>query len=149
MTENKMIDCRLARIVMHDRSQHHYIYLEEVEHEDAASPRGFSIVIGQNEVEEIYRVVHQKESGRPLTHQLAFTAIGALGAQFRSIDIVALHQNTFYAQIELRESGGSIIRIDARPSDAIAIGLRANASIRVAEPVLLEAMTDHAEPDEE
>lgn len=139
--DERLVPVKLARVVLRDGADQQWIFLQEVEGE-----RGFPIVIGTQEADEIYRVVHSIEPQRPLTHQLAYTAIGALGATLESVEIVALQHNTFFAQLELKESGGSVVRVDARPSDAIAIGLRAKANIRVAEEVLAEAV---AEADEE
>ncbi|MEX1024473.1 MAG: bifunctional nuclease domain-containing protein, partial [Planctomycetota bacterium] len=98
MTSTQLLDVRLARIVMRDSSDRQYIYLEEL---GVETPRGFPIVIGTQEADEIYRVVHQIEPQRPLTHMLAFKAIGALDAKVVGVDIVALQHNTFFARIEL------------------------------------------------
>jgi len=132
MPEPKMIDCALSRIVIRDGADRQYIFLSELE-----GTRGFPIVIGNNEAGEIHRVVHGIEPERPLTHQLAFAAIQALGASIHSVDIVDLKHNTFYARIVLRGEGDAEPRsVDARPSDAIALALRAKCQIRVAEGVL-------------
>jgi len=67
----------------------------------------------------------------------------ALDARIRSVDIVDLKHNTFYAQITLEnERGDEIAVVDARPSDAIALALRARCRIRVAESVFRRATED-------
>ncbi len=144
MTEDDpMIDVVLRRIVIREGTDRQYIYLVEDEGE-----RGFPIVIGDGEAREIYRVVHGQETPRPLTHQLVFDAIQALGAGLRTVDIVDLRQNTFFAQLVLQDKksqpGDAVTVVDARPSDAIAIALRARCRIRVADSVLARA----AVPDE-
>jgi uncharacterized protein len=127
-----MIDVALSRIVIRDGSDRQYIYLSELE-----GPRAFPIVIGTNEAHEIHRVVHGYEPERPLTHQLTYSAIQALGARIQTVDIVDLKHNTFYAQIVLQSDGNGESKVlDARPSDAIALALRARCQIRVAEGVL-------------
>ncbi len=134
--EPKMIDVSLARIVIRDGADRQYIFLSEVD-----GPRGFPIVIGNSEAGEIHRVVHGITPERPLTHQLTFAAIRALGASIEAVDIVDLKHNTFYAQLVLKadENGEEPRLVDARPSDAIALALRAKCRIRVAEGVLTRA----------
>lgn len=133
--KSELIECVLGRIVIRDGADRQYIYLAEADGE-----RGFPIVIGNNEAGEIHRVVHSIEPDRPLTHQLIFAAIEALGASIRTVDIVDLRLNTFYAKIILADGMGQTVgSLDARPSDAIALALRAGSRIRVAEAVLDEA----------
>ena len=135
--ENPMLDVYLGRIVLRDGMDRQYIYLVE-----QGGPRGFPIVIGNNEALEIHRVVHEIEPERPLTHQLTHATIQALGASVQSVDIVDLRQNTFFAHIVLKgEDGDALTVIDARPSDAIALALRAKCKIRVAESVMAQAAT--------
>ena len=135
-----MIDVMLSRIVLRDGAPQQYIFLSEL-----AGPRSFPIVIGQSEALEIHRVVHGVEPERPLTHQLAFAAIQALGGTIDSVDIVDLKKNTFYARIQLLAGDATTAgTLDARPSDAIALALRAKCKIRVAEEVLLRALDSSA-----
>jgi hypothetical protein len=134
MSASKMIDVTLSRIVLRDGADRQYIFLSELD-----GTRGFPIVIGNNEAGEIQRVVHGVEPERPLTHQLAYAAIEALEGRIESVDIVDLKHNTFYAQLLLRGPKDAPITIDARPSDAIALALRAKCKIRVAEEVLTRA----------
>ncbi len=142
MAEPKMIEVALSRIVFRDGADRQYIFLVELE-----GSRGFPIVIGTNEAEEIRRVVHGNEPQRPLTHQLAYATIKALGAGIRCVDIVDLRHNTFYAHIVLQNEQGDVLTvIDARPSDAIALALRAGACIRVAEPVMERACETGGSP---
>lgn len=130
-----MVSVTLRRIVIHDAADRQYIILKEQE-----GKRFFPIVIGSNEAHEIQRVVEGVDVERPLTHQLAFSAIESLGSRIERVDIVALRRNTFFAQVELRgQDGGEPAILDARPSDAIALGLRARCPIRVAESVLAQA----------
>ena len=141
MTEEKMVDVTLGRIVIRDGADRQYIYLTERDGE-----RGFPIVIGNNEALEIHRVVHGIEPERPLTHQLTYATIKALGASLKTVDIIDLRQNTFFAHVVLQNDEGDVLTVvDARPSDAIALALRAKCRIRVAEVVLERA----SGPDEE
>jgi bifunctional DNase/RNase len=145
MGEQRMIDVALSRIVIHDGIDRQYIYLSE-----ARGDRGFPIVIGNNEALEIHRVVHAIEPERPLTHQLAYSTIRALGASLKSVDIIDLRKNTFFAHIVLQNDDGDVLTvIDARPSDAIALALRARCQIRVAESVMERASAPEDETEED
>jgi len=145
MGEQRMIDVALSRIVIHDGIDRQYIYLSE-----AQGDRGFPIVIGNNEALEIHRVVHAIEPERPLTHQLAYSTIRALGASLKSVDIIDLRKNTFFAHIVLQNDQGDVLTvIDARPSDAIALALRARCQIRVAESVMERASAPEDETEED
>jgi hypothetical protein len=131
MTAPKMIDVTLSRIILRDNSDRQYIVLAEPD-----GTRGFPIVIGNVEAIEIHRVVHGVESKRPMTHQLAHAALEAVGGRLEGVDIVDLKDNTFYAQLRLKSAAGELALVDARPSDAVALALRARCPIRVSEDVL-------------
>jgi uncharacterized protein len=127
----RMIDVALSRIVIREGSEQQYIFLQE-----AGGGRGFPIVIGTSEACEIRRVVAGLQTPRPLTHQLAFETIRALETELQHVDIVDLRENTFYAQLVLRRKGVNMTAVvDARPSDAVALALRARCPIRVAATV--------------
>ena len=140
-TESDMVDVRLGRIVIQDGLTHQYIYINEPD-----GKRGFPIVIGNTEADEINRVIHKDDPPRPLTHQLCHEAIKALGAKIKRIDIVDLADNTFFANLVLENSEGQVIAtLDARPSDAIALGLRCGCPMRVAKHVLDQAAVSDEE----
>lgn len=127
-----MVEVELARLVLYDNAEQQFIYLRE-----KGGQRGFPIVIGEAEANEIRRVVTGQRTERPLTHQLAYQAIKDLGHDLLRVDIVDLRNNTFFAQLVLRDVAGSVAAvIDARPSDALALALRAKCPVRVAEAVL-------------
>ena len=136
-----MVEMELGRIMIREGSEQQFIYLREVQ-----GTRGFPIVIGTAEACEIRRVVHRIQSERPLTHQLAFDAIRALGARVERVEIVDLRHNTFFAQLVLQGREGPVV-VDARPSDALALALRARCPVRVAEHVLDDVRNDKGGPD--
>jgi bifunctional DNase/RNase len=143
MPEAPMVDMLLCRIILRDGALQQYIHLKE-----RGGERTFAIVIGSAEASEIQRVVCNQEMARPLTHQLAFNLVAELGWKIVGVDIVGLHKNTFYAEISLSSADDTQHRrVDARPSDAIALALRASCPIRVAEPVLEQVRIDRA-PDQ-
>lgn len=143
MDGTTMVGLRLGRIVIREGSEQQYIFLKESD-----GKRGFPIVIGTSEACEIRRVVTGLQPERPLTHQLAYEAIRALGADLKRVDIVDLRNNTFFAQLVLQNKKGELTAVvDARPSDAVALALRAKCPLRVAEAVLELVRTDAAGPD--
>jgi bifunctional DNase/RNase len=75
---------------------------------------------------------------RPLTHDLLLGALEAVGAKLVSARITGMHEGTFYAKLELLHNEQMIV-IDCRPSDAVALALRAKVTIYAAEEVLKKA----------
>ena len=143
MDEPAMVDVALNRIVIREGAEQQYIFLRE-----AQGQRGFPIVIGTAEACEIRRVVTGIQPERPLTHQLTYECIRALGAELKRVDIVDLRNNTFFAQLVLQDKRGEMTAVvDARPSDAVALALRAKCPLRVAESVLEAVRTDPPGPD--
>ena len=138
-----MVEVVLGRIIISERSDRQYIFLSE-----RKGKRGFPIVIGTAEAAEIRRVVGRMTCERPMTHQLAYSIIEGLGCELARCDIVDLRSNTFYAKLIVRpKGGGAECVLDARPSDAIALALRAGCTMRVAESVLDQVRTDMSGPD--
>lgn len=143
LPQSRMVEVVLGRIVIREHADRQYVYLVE-----RGGQRGFPIVIGSAEAAEIQRVVAGIECERPLTHQLAYSILQSLGATLKRCDIVDLRQNTFFAQLVLETaSPTSSVVLDARPSDAIALALRAGCPLRVAESVLEQARSDASGPD--
>lgn len=139
----RFVEVLLSRIVIRENAKGQYIYLQE-----RGGQRGFPMVIGLYEAEEIQRVVSGEQFARPLTHQLTFAVIKALGAELRRCDIVDLQNSTFFAQLVLQTPDGATTAVvDARPSDGIALAMRAGAPIRVADVVLEQVRTDQSGPD--
>lgn len=105
---------------------------------DADDTRLLPIVIGPFEAQAIAMQIRGEHFERPLTHDLFTNALHALGHQLLRIEITKLEEGTFYAVLVIQTVDG-VTELDARPSDAIAIALRAGAPIFVAEAVLQEA----------
>jgi uncharacterized protein len=76
---------------------------------------------------------------RPLTHELALDVIERLGARIFQVQIREFKDQVFFANLVLEESGGRKLELDARPSDAIALALRAGAPIYATPQVMAEA----------
>jgi hypothetical protein len=122
----------LHKIIISELQQEQIIVLKEVDGE-----RKFPIVIGNPEALAIDRRLKGILHPRPLTHDLLANVIEQLGGQIERIEINNLQEHTFYARIQIRRNG-DVIKIDSRPSDAIALGVASSVPIFVAEHVLDE-----------
>ncbi|MCK4323546.1 MAG: bifunctional nuclease family protein [Armatimonadetes bacterium] len=96
------------------------------------------IWIGPFEAHAIARVLKDEPPPRPLTHDLLSSVIAETGYTVERVTITRLEDNTYFAEVSLANST-TATEIDARPSDAIALALRAGAPIYVDEEVLAEA----------
>lgn len=142
----------LSRILIRELNDYQIIELREVSPGDAATestegdrvPRTFPIVIGLPEAQAIERRLKGSTVKRPQTHDLLANMISELGGTLESITISDLQEHTFFATLDVMH-GGEMRRIDARPSDAIAIGIAEGVPIYVAEHVLASAAQDGEE----
>lgn len=121
----------LARIVISDTSEQQIIVLKERE----GSGRQFPIVIGLNEAYAIDRRVKNILTPRPLTHDLLANVIRELDAELEKVVIHDLRDHTYYAKLVIRHDG-TLLEIDSRPSDAIALGVASDTTIYVEDSVL-------------
>jgi uncharacterized protein len=96
------------------------------------------IWIGHPEAAAILMKLQGASTPRPLTHDLVTDILSQLDAQVTRITVTELKENTFYASITVQQDG-SEIEIDSRPSDAIALAVRAEAPIYAADDVIEES----------
>jgi hypothetical protein len=96
------------------------------------------IWIGFFEASAIGAQLEKVQITRPMTHDLMKNLLDTLGVTVTKVEVNDLHENTFYAIIHL-DMDGTHFAIDARPSDAIALALRTNASIYVHEEVIAKS----------
>lgn len=99
------------------------------------------IVIGIMEVTAIKMNISGITPPRPMTHDLFYTAIKKLGAKIDRIVITKLEQNTFFAKLIL-QIDSRFEEVDARPSDSIALAIRAKAPIFVEDQILNSVSTN-------
>lgn len=97
--------------------------------------RRLPIIIGQAEAQAIALELEGIKPPRPLSHDLMKSIIDNLGGTLLRVLINELRENTYYAQLVIDLSSLNI-EIDARPSDAIALAIRAQAPIYVADSVM-------------
>jgi uncharacterized protein len=96
------------------------------------------IWIGHPEAAAILMKLQSASTPRPMTHDLVTDMLEQLGAQVVRITVTELRENTFFAQITVQQDG-SEVDIDSRPSDAIALAIRADAPIYAADEVIEES----------
>jgi bifunctional DNase/RNase len=96
------------------------------------------IWIGHPEAAAILMKLQGATTQRPMTHDLVTDILEQLDVQVIRITVTELKENTFYASITVQQNG-SEIEIDSRPSDAIALAVRAEAPIFAAENVIEES----------
>ena len=96
------------------------------------------IWIGHPEAAAILMKLQGATTPRPMTHDLLTDMLGQLEAKIIKIAVTELRENTFYAQITVQQDG-SEVEIDSRPSDAIALAIRADAPIFAADEVIEES----------
>ena len=104
--------------------------------QEAGGDRVLPIWIGAPEASAIALELQGAKPERPMTHDLLRTLLVGLGGELRQVAITRVHQNTFYAEL-LVARNDELFTIDARPSDAIALALRAKAPIVIAESLLI------------
>jgi len=107
----------LSRIIISEINEQQVIYLKEVN-----GQRTFPILIGIFEATMINRRVKGFESPRPLTHDLICRIIETFGGELQDVVINDLKDHTYYAKLRVR-TGGGLLEIDSRPSDAITIAV--------------------------
>jgi uncharacterized protein len=106
------------------------------------------IWIGVCEANAIALELEGVKTPRPMTHDLVGSVIATAGWSVDRICIHTLRDSVFLAAIELRDRFGEPIEIDSRPSDAIAIALRAKAPVFVTQQVLSEAKVEESTSEE-
>jgi uncharacterized protein len=120
------------------------IVILKVEDENRYLP----IWIGQPEARSILMKLQNQEFSRPLTHDLAVNLVAELGGSMEKVTVTELRDSTFFAVISV-EIEGRTVEIDSRPSDAIALAVRAGAEIFAANEVIEEAAVVFEEAMEE
>lgn len=119
---------------------------------DADGDRVLPIWVGPVEANAIALQIENSGPARPMTHDLLREVIADLGATLRRIVITDLRGSTFFAYLELDKAGAPLY-IDARPSDAIALAMRAKARLFVHSRVLdqiksTDVSTEHADREQ-
>ncbi|KAF5033044.1 hypothetical protein DSECCO2_610850 [anaerobic digester metagenome] len=125
-----MIEMKVFGLALDEESQVPVLILKDME-EKTVLP----IWIGAMEAMAISLALNDVVLPRPMTHDLLLHMIQKLDAHVVAVNVTELTEGTYYADIEVEVEGG-IRRIDSRPSDAIALALRAKSPILVSETVI-------------
>jgi len=138
LSGNGLIEMEVSKIRIDERRGEQVIVLKE-----RAGSRLLPIIIGISEVTAIKMKISGIQPPRPLTHDLLRSTINQLGARLSRIVINKLEFNTFFAKLIIQTKDGSTEEVDARPSDSIALALRADAPIFVADEVLNQVASSY------
>lgn len=125
------IEVKIRGLMMDPSSGTPIIILKDV-NSDTMLP----IWVGAYEANAIALEIEKIAPQRPMTHDLLRNFIVEMGAQVDRVVVTDLRDNTFFAVIEMRNGSGEPVMLDARPSDAIALALRADCPIYVSEEVI-------------
>jgi bifunctional DNase/RNase len=126
-----MIEMELNKIVIDEKRHDQLIVLKEKN-----GSRVLPIVIGLAEASAIKLKISGFTPPRPMTHDLLHNTIEHLEANIEKIIIDKLEENTFHAKIVIKTGSGKEKIIDARPSDSIALAVRAHAPIFVEDEII-------------
>ena len=129
-----MVEMELNKIVIDEKRHDQLIVLKE-----KGGNRVLPIVIGLNEASAIKLKISGFEPPRPLTHDLLHSTIENLEASIDRVIIDKLEENTFHAKLVIKTDSGKTKIIDARPSDSIALAVRARAPIFVEDSVMKQS----------
>ncbi|MBI4323157.1 MAG: bifunctional nuclease family protein [Candidatus Omnitrophica bacterium] len=137
-SDNGLIEMEVNKIRIDERRGEQVIVLKE-----RGGNRLLPIIIGISEVTAIKMKISGIQPPRPLTHDLLRNSITQLGGKLVRIVVNKLEFNTFFATLVLQTKEGAMEEVDARPSDSIALALRAEAPIYVAEDVLNQVASSY------
>lgn len=129
-----MVEMELNKIVIDEKRHDQLIVLKEKD-----GSRILPIVIGLAEASAIKLKISGFQPPRPLTHDLLHSTIKNLEASIDKIIIDKLEENTFHAKLVLKTASGEVKTIDARPSDSIALAVRAHAPIFVEDEIIKQS----------
>jgi bifunctional DNase/RNase len=110
---------------------------------DVGSETVLPIWVGIFEFNAIWIEIEKLAAPRPMTHDLTRNLIQSMNGRLERVVITDLIDDTYYAALWLSQGGEPLV-VDARPSDAIALALRADCPIYVSEPVLATARSNAA-----
>jgi bifunctional DNase/RNase len=136
------IEMRIRGLMMDPNTNMPIVVLKDV-----ASDTVLPIWVGIFEANAIAIEIEKLAALRPMTHDLTRNLIHYLNARLDRVVITELKDDTFYAVLWLTQDGEPMT-VDARPSDAIALALRADCPIYVAEPVLAVAKLNTGTPSD-
>ncbi len=143
-----MVQVRIAGLSLDPVSEQPVLLLVRADDPSESPHLALPIWIGHAEASAILLALQGIEAPRPMTHDLLHNTIRMLECGVRRVEITRLEAGTFYASVILVGNDREYV-IDARPSDSVALAVRAGCPIFVAEEILAEAAVEVTEVDEE
>ena len=138
------IEVKIRALMMDPNSGTPIIILKDVNSETM-----LPIWVGAYEANAIALEIEKIAPPRPMTHDLLRNLIVELGLTVDRVVVTSLRDNTFYAVIEMSGADGESLRLDSRPSDAIALALRADCPIFVDSEVIQASKNSVSEDEQE
>ncbi len=133
-SRDRKIPAEVHGLMMEPNSNQPIVILR-LHEQDRTESSVVPIWIGIFEAGAIQLAIEGRDPGRPMTHDLLKNALDVVGAEVIEVVVRAIEGNTFLAVVELVERSGKHRQLDARPSDAIALALRAGAPLFVRQSV--------------
>ena len=137
-----MIPVKVQKISFHPPSRSYAVILTEIN-----GTRKLPVIVGAFEAQSIALALESMDTPRPLTHDLIGLLIKEVEANLVSVRITSLEEGVFYATLDINGKITGKRSVDSRPSDAIAVGLRMQAPIMIAEKLFDEAGIENEDED--
>ncbi|GMR13309.1 MAG: bifunctional nuclease family protein [Gemmatimonadota bacterium] len=136
-----LVQIKVLKVAVDRRHKMPVVILQE-----ANGERVLPILIGPGEAQAIATQLEEMKFARPLTHDLLVAVVAGLGGSLQKVVISRVEGGTYYAEL-LIDCKGEMITVDARPSDSIAVALRAGAQIfaqdGLLESIVIEIADEH------
>ncbi len=130
----KYHEMKVAAIVLDPSNYVPMVILKDMNEENS-----LPVWIGITEAAAILTELEKVDIERPMTHDLTKKIIGSLGGDVFKVTIDDIKDNVFYSTIYIKTSSGEILKMDSRPSDAIAMAMSSSVPILVNEKVILKS----------
>lgn len=131
-----MVEMKVYGLAVDEASNVPVLVLKDLQEEQT-----LPIWIGAMEAMAISLVLNDVTLPRPMTHDLLLSMAKLMGGIITRVEVTRLEAGTYYAEVELTTENG-VLRLDSRPSDAVALALRAECPVFVAQAVLDEVARD-------
>ena len=126
----RMVEAEVGQVLIDFNQDRHQIWIGE-----RHGRRQITLLIGLTEAMALRRFIDGVKPDRPMTHELLDTTIRSLGGRVSRVEITGLHGGFFHAQLVLEDAERKEQVLEARPSDSIALALRAKAPLFVDEEI--------------
>lgn len=133
-----MVNVEVVRISYYPPSKGYAVLLREID-----GDRQIPIIVGSSEAQAIALALEGINMPRPMTHDLICDFLDDLQADVLKVVVTHISKGTFYAKVVIDTPYLGTVKVDSRPSDALAVGLRAMAPIYISDVVMKEAAVEN------